>query len=631
MSSPAHTVRFGPFHLDLRAAELHHNGAKIKLPEQPFQILAELVEHPGEVVTREELRQRLWRSDTFVDFEHGLNTAVKRLREALGDSAEKPRYIETLPRHGYRLIVPVEKLERAAATGSEPPVHRRKLWPVALAVVLVALAAGLAWRQRLLERFRPAKIESLAVLPLENLSGNPDEEYFADGMTEALITELGKVHALRVISRQSVMHYKGTNKTVPQIAKELNVDAVVEGAALRTGGKVRITTQLIQANPEHHLWSESYERDLRDVLTLQGDVARAITSEINIKVTAQEHARLASSRPVNPEAYPAALDAYLKGTYSMNRLGGGVRNVTGISHFHRAIASDPTYAPPYAGLCVAYTHMSFGTGPLPPAQAFGEMERAAQIALSLDPTLADAHTCLAWVKAFGQWDWSGADIGFRAAIELNRNSAQTHRLYAWYLAAMGRNEGAIAESQQAFDLDPSSPQASYTLSSAYYWARQYEGSAAAARNLEQMDATYPGAQHMLGAVYLQKEQYDEAIRHFRRAITLSGDDVPVWVLAHLAYADARSGNRTEALKLLDQILSASKRTYVSPYAMAYVYTGLDDNDKAFECLERAYIDRVSMMGLLRFDPLFKPLRPDPRFQDLVRRMNFPPQRSPGGG
>jgi adenylate cyclase len=457
------------------------------------------------------------------------------------------------------------------------------------------------------------------VLPLENLSGNPEEEYFADGMTEALITELGKVHALRVISRQSVMHYKGTNKTVPQIAKELNVDALVEGAALRTGGKVRITTQLIQANPERHLWSESYERDLSDVITLQREVTQEIARGIGLELTPEEHAALRQTRAVNP----AALDAYLRGTYSMNRLGGGVRNVTGIGHFRRAIASDPTYAPPYAGLCVAYTHMSFGTGPLPPAQAFGEMERAAQIALSLDPTLADAHTCLAWVKAFGQWDWSGADIGFRDAIELNRNSVQAHRLYAWYLAAMGRNEGAIAESQHAFDLDPSSPQASYTLSSAYYWARQYEISDVAARNLEQMDETYPGAQHMLGAVYLQKEQYDEAIRHFRRAITLSGDDVPVWVLAHLAYADARSGNRTEALKLLDQILSASKRTYVSPYAIAYVYTGLDDNDKAFECLERAYIDRVSMMGLLRFDPLFKPLRPDRRFQDLVRRMNFP--------
>ncbi len=619
MSSPTHRVRFGPFELDLHAAELHHNSTKAKLPEQPFQILCELVEHAGEVVTRDQLRQRLWLSDTFVDFEHGLNAAVKRLREALGDSAENPCYIETLPRHGYRLMVPVEKVESAASLTSKNPVRRLKIWPVALSLLALAILAGLLWRQRLLERFRAAKIESLAVLPLENLSGNPEEEYFADGMTEALITELGKVHALRVISRQSVMQYKGTRKSVPQIARELNVDAVVEGSVLRAAGKVRISTQLIQANPERHLWSESYERDPRDVLSLQADVARAIVSEIKITVTPEEHARLASRHPVNPEA----LDAYLKGTYSMNRLGAGARNVTGVSHFRTAIASDPSYAPPYLGLCVAYSHMSFGTGPLRPDQAFSEMERAAQAAVSLDPNLAEAHTCLAWVKAFGDWAWASADIIFRDAIELDRNSVQAHRLYAWYLIAMGRNKGAIAESQHAFDLDPSSPQANYTLSSAYYWAQQYDGSAATARKLEQMDETYPGAQHMLGAVYLQKQHYGEAIRHFRRAIALSGNDVPIWVLAHLAYADARSGNRTEALKLLDQILSASKRTYVSPYATAYVYAGLDDKDKEFECLERAYKDRVAMMGLLRYDPLFKPLRPDPRFQDLVRRLNFP--------
>ena len=440
-------------------------------------------------------------------------------------------------------------------------------------------------------------------------------------MTESLITELGKVHALRVISRQSVMQYKGTRKPVPQIARELNVDAVVEGSVLRAAGKVRISTQLIQANPERHLWSESYERDLRDVLSLQADVAHAIVSEIKITVTPQDHARLASGRPVNPEA----LDAYLKGTYSMNRLGAGARNITGIGHFRTAIAADPTYAPAYAGLCVAFSHMSFGTGPLRPDQALSEMERAAQVAVSLDPNLAEARTCLAWVKAFGDWSWVGADMIFRDAIELDRNSVQAHRLYAWYLIAMGRNKEAIAQSRDAFDLDPSSPQANYTLSSAYYWAQQYDESAAAARNLEQMDETYPGAQHMLGAVYLQKQQYGEAIRHFHRAIALSGDDVPIWLIAHLAYAEARAGNRTEALKLLDQIVSASKRTYVSPYATAYVYAGLDDKDKEFECLERAYRDRVAMIGLLRHDPLFKPFRSDPRFRALLQRINLTPQ------
>lgn len=280
-----HTVRFGSFEVDLRAAELEHNGSKTKLPEQPFQILAALLEHPGEVVTREELRQRLWQSDTFVDFEHGLNTAVKRLREALDDSAEHPRYIETLPRHGYRLIAAAERPGPAVSSVAAVPVRRRTICLFVSAAVVVAIAAGLFWRQQLRERFMPVKIESLAVLPLENLSGKPEEEYFADAMTEALITELGKVHGLRVISRQSVMHYKNTTKVVSQIARELRVDAVVEGSVLRSGSKVRITTQLIQANPERHLWSEGYERDLTDAIELQREVVQAIVREIKVSLT----------------------------------------------------------------------------------------------------------------------------------------------------------------------------------------------------------------------------------------------------------------------------------------------------------------------------------------------------------
>ncbi|MBZ5612686.1 MAG: winged helix-turn-helix domain-containing protein, partial [Acidobacteriia bacterium] len=310
----------------------------------------ELVEHPGEVVTREELRQRLWRSDTFVDFEHGLNTAVKRLRELLGDSAENPRYIETLPRHGYRLMVPVEKQEPAASATSKASLGRRSLWLAVTAVIIVAFAAAMVSRSRLLERFRPVKIESLAVLPLENLSGNPEEEYFADGMTEALITELGKVHALRVISRQSVMHYKGTNKTVPQIARELHVDAVVEGSAMRTANKVRITTQLVQASSERHLWSESYERDLSDAITLQREIGQAIAREIRITLSPREQQSLAHARPVSTEAY----EAYLKGRYYNDRA--SVEDMRKAREwFQRAIEKDPQYAPAYAWLGWTYT------------------------------------------------------------------------------------------------------------------------------------------------------------------------------------------------------------------------------------------------------------------------------------
>jgi TolB-like protein/DNA-binding winged helix-turn-helix (wHTH) protein len=352
MSLPAQNVRFGPFQLDLRAAELRRDGTKIKLPEQPFQILAELVEHPGEVVTREELRQRLWRSDTFVDFEHGLNTAVKRLREALGDSAESPRYIETLPRHGYRLMVPVERAEPVTPTFA----RRWKVVAVVSALLVLATAAALVWKFGIREHFHPVRIESLAVLPLESLSGNSDEEHFADGMTEALITELGKVHAVRVISRQSVMHYKGTNKTVPQIAKELNVDAVVEGSAMRAAGRVRITIQLVQANQERHLWSESYERKLSDVIALQREVSRAIVGEIQGKLASRERAYVINAPAVNPEAY----EDYLRGRYHYEHRGRyfdehrplGLDQA--ISYFQQAIAKDPSYAPAYAWLARCY-------------------------------------------------------------------------------------------------------------------------------------------------------------------------------------------------------------------------------------------------------------------------------------
>lgn len=282
MSLRAQTVRFGPFRLDLRSAELHRNGTKVKLSEQPFQVLSELVEHPGEIVTREQLRQRLWRSDTFVDFEHGLNSAVMHLREALGDTAENPQYVETLPRHGYRLMVPVETAEAAAletASGA-----RRKIWLTACLLFLAALVVGPRWQRTPLTRFQPQKVESVAVLPFVDLYGNPKEVKFARSLTEALTTELGKLPSLRVISHQSVLRYQGTSASVPQIARELGVDALVEGSVFQSGGRVRVTTQLILANPERHLWSETYEHVLTDEIVVQQQLASAIVQEIKARL-----------------------------------------------------------------------------------------------------------------------------------------------------------------------------------------------------------------------------------------------------------------------------------------------------------------------------------------------------------
>ncbi|MEE8606139.1 MAG: winged helix-turn-helix domain-containing protein, partial [Nitrospiraceae bacterium] len=344
-------ARFEGFEADPRAGELRKQGRKIKLQEKPFQLLCTLLQHPGEVVTREELRERLWPADTFVVFDDNLNTAIKKLREALGDSADNPRFVETLPRHGYRFIYPVEERPAPPISPSPPapaggtfarralPVAGTALAVVALLAVLIGLnVAGL--RERLLGEAGRGQITSIAVLPLENLSGDPEQEYFVDGMTETLITELSKIGALTVISRQSVMQFKGTKKSLPEIARELNVDAVVEGSALHIGERVRITVQLIEAATDRNLWAENYDRELIDVLALHSEVAQAIAQEIKIAVTPEEGARLATARPVNPEAHRL----YLLGRFYWNK-----RNEKAfgkaLDYFEQAIATDPDYAP----------------------------------------------------------------------------------------------------------------------------------------------------------------------------------------------------------------------------------------------------------------------------------------------
>jgi len=620
------TIRFGDFELDARAGELRKKDLHILLGERPLRVLQALVEHPGNVVTREELRRAIWPGETFVDFEDGLNHAVNRLRKVLGDSADHPRFIETLPRHGYRFITPVEAL--IPPIGTVRKRFLRSRWLMGPAGMILAFL-GRAWlniaglRGRLMRVVRasrrsPPKIRSIAVLPLENLSHDPEQDYLADGMTEALITNLGKINSLNVISRTTVMHYKGAKKTLPEIARELDVDAVVEGTVLRSGSRVRVTANLLHAPTDRHLWAESYERDLRDVLALQGEVARAIAEEVRVKLTPKEEAHLTLNRPIDPEAF----EAYLKGSYAITRIGG--RPVTGIEFFRQAIAKDPSYSQAYVGLCLAYIQMGFGHGPLPPKQAFGQIEQAALEAMKLDATLAEAHSCLAWVKAFGGWDWAGCERRFRRAVELSPNSVQAHRLYSWYLSAMQRHEEAFAESQRALKLDPASLSVGYTAAASYWWARQYERCASDSEKLGQMDPTYPGAQHLRGAVYLQAGPYDEAIRCFQRAITSSGEDLPVWFVAHLGCAYSKAGWKAEALEVVDTLQSASSCRYVSPYAIAYLHCSLGDKDKAFQWLEKAYQERNSMLAFLKVDPLFDPLRSDSRFQDLVRRMNFPP-------
>ncbi len=628
-------LRFGVFEVDLRTAELRKQGLKVKLHGQPFQVLALLLERPGELVTREEIREKLWPGDTFIDFEHSVNSSIKRLREALGDDPAAPRFIETLPRHGYRFIAPVDggAMQELPLPATGPTaIHEsplRRYWVVTVASgLLVALVAVLfafnvaGLRERVLRavgavREPPLQIRSIAVLPLENLSGDPSQEYFADAMTDELITDLGKVSALRVISRNSVMLYKGKRKPTPEIARELNVDAVVEGAVMRSGERVRITAQLIQARTDSHIWTEKYERNVRDVLSLQSEVARAIAEEIRIKSTPQERARMASARPVDPEAY----DAYMRGQRAM--ADPGTEDIA-MKYFQQAIEKDPNFARAYAGLADAYTQL--GNDELAsPQESYPKGKAAALRALEIDDTLAEAHLRLGWGKMRFDWDWSGAESQYKQALRLGPSSAEAHAEYGEFLMLMGRCDEAKAEIKQAQELDPLSAHSSRIMGVAFWHSRQY------GRAIEQLRQTIENfhledrdtyAHFHLARSYKGKGMFKEAIAEQEKAVALFPES-PLY-LGMLGNMYSLAGKKAQALKVVDQLKEWSKRKYVAPYDIALVYIGLGDKDQAFALLEKAYQAHSNDMSNLKADPTFDPLRSDPRFQDFLRRMNFPP-------
>jgi TolB-like protein len=462
----------------------------------------------------------------------------------------------------------------------------------------------------------PLQIRSLAVLPLANLSGDPEQEYFADGMTDELITNLSKIGSLKVISRTSVMQYKGAKKPLREIAQALGVDGVIEGSVFRAGNRVRITAQLIHAATDRHLWAESYERDLRDVLALQSEVAQAIAKEIQIKLTPQEQAHLASARPVNPEAH----EAYLKGRYYWNlRTEEGVKK--GIQYFQQAIEKDPGYALAYAGLADSYVVLG-NLGLMAPKEAYPRAKAAAFKALEMDETLAEAHASLGMARSEYDWDWVGAEKEWKRAIELNPGYATAHQWYAQYLTSMGRHNEAIAEAKRAQELDPLSLIINAIGGSVFACARRYDEAIAQCRRTLELNAGFYMAHLYLGFAYEQEKLYAEAISEYQKAIALEQGNPTV--AAYLARGYAAAGKRTEALKTFSQLRDLSKRRYVSSYTMALTYAALGDNDQAFACLEKAYEDRSGALLYVKVDPRVDSLRSDPRFQDLLRRMNFPP-------
>jgi TolB-like protein/DNA-binding winged helix-turn-helix (wHTH) protein/Tfp pilus assembly protein PilF len=636
-------VRFGTFEVSLQSGEVRKSGLRIRVQQQPLKLLEILLEHPGEVITREQLRSRVWPNESFGDFDQALNIAIGKLRSALGDSAENPRFIETLPKRGYRFIADVSvvdaevRAKRAEPLSGDLPGSEHKTEPgdesqdARLAVapkrkpwltqrVILALALILSLLILAIWLFRPrgnvpTGIRSLAVLPLENLSGDASQNYFADGMTDELITDLAQISALRVISRTSVMAYKGARKPLPQIARELNVDAVVEGSVLRSGDQVRITAQLIEASTDKHLWSQSYDGELRDTLALQSRVASAIADQIRINVTPQEQAALKNVRVVNPNAY----ESYLKGRYFWNkRTADGLK--AALAYFQQAIEEDPQYAQAYSGLADTYALLGdWQYAVMTPKEAFPKAKAAAIKALELDSTLGEAHNSLAFVLDAFDWDLDAGGKEFRRAIELNPGYATAHHWYAWHLSVMGRFDEAIAEMRKAENLDPLSLIINADGAELLVIAHHYDESIAQSRKTIEMDPNFGLAHNQLAQAYLQKHMYSEAVAELQQAVRLSGNSPTC--IANLARAYVASGNRSEAIKLLSDLKKRSIPGYSNGSEIATVYASLGDTDQAMNWLEKAYEERFNPGVLLR--PGFDPLRADPRFQNLMHQIGLP--------
>jgi TolB-like protein/DNA-binding winged helix-turn-helix (wHTH) protein/Tfp pilus assembly protein PilF len=626
-------LRFDDFEVDLCSGEVWKHGIRVRVQDQPFQVLRLLLERPGQIVTRDELKQTLWQADTFVDFDDGLNTAVKKIRELLGDSAERPRYIETIPRRGYRFVAPISPPPPVEATVAAPhsqpalvlppaegAVPRKGYRPagyvavgvLALLVTLVSAGVG-GWRTRLVGHALAPRIGSLAVLPLANLSRDPEQDYFADGMTEALIADLAQVRALRVISRTSVMHYKGTDKTLPQIARDLNVDAVIEGTVQRSGNRVRVTAKLIPVQTDAPVWVKVYERDSRDVLVMQSELAQAIVSEIKVQLTPREGQRFAGARSVNPKAY----DAYLLGDYHSRKRNPAAMEKA-VEYFQEAIRADPSYAQAYAGLAYAYLERDVWSG-VGIGKTADQVRANTLKALELDGELAEAHSLLGWIYFQYDWDWVHTEAEFKRAIELNANLPSSYARYAFFLQAMGRHQEALAAVHRAVELDPLSAWNISEEGRILYRARRYADAIARYQRALELDPSYVPALSRIAEAYEQLGKYDEARAYAQKYQQISGDrSLSLQLMARIY---ARMGKRREALEALRSFEKIGP-LFGDEYALAGIYSALGDHDRAITELKKLVQTR-SMMPFVFVGPELDPLRSDPRFQQLLRRANLP--------
>jgi TolB-like protein/DNA-binding winged helix-turn-helix (wHTH) protein/Flp pilus assembly protein TadD len=624
-------LRFGIYEVDLHAGELRKGGIRIKVQQQPLKLLEILLERPGEVVTREELRGRIWPNESFGRFDQAVNIAIAKLRGALGDSADNPRFIETIPRRGYRFLADVAVLQRdsaklepvpetpttaesrdSAADAAEKGMLERRPGPrswmiLGFSAVLLAVLAFtiIRWRNRSAANASPGSpIQSLAVLPLENLSGDT-QDYFADGMTDELITDLAQIGALRVISRTSVMPYKGARKALPLVARELNVDAIVEGTVLRSGDQVRITAQLIQASSDKHLWAASYQGDFRNTLALQKQVASAIADQIRIELTPHEQAVLKNARAVDPEAH----EYYLKGRFFFNK-----RNSSEKAQwfFQQAIQKDPNYPLPYTGLADIY---QLSDNP-------GLARESVQKALALDDELAEAHNSLAELLYLFDRDWVGAEKEFKRALELNPNYAPAHHWYSMYLAYVGRRQQALAEAHKAYELDPLSPVVGANLAKILQENGQYDKAIDYAKRTLELEPNSAVTHAVLGIVYEDKKLYSEAISEYKTALQLGGP--PGEMRGLLGYVYAATGDLGNAEKMIRELKQLWPGHAHAALDLAGVYSGLGQKDQALYWLGKARDAEVGDLVVVAQNPHFAALRSDRRFQAFVKQLGGPP-------
>lgn len=608
---PPPVLRFATFEVDLRAGELRQDGARVRLQDKPFRLLAALLEHPGDLVTREELCRRLWPSDTFVDFDNSLNNAVNRVRAALGDAADQPRFVETVGRRGYRFVAPVEPAPPATAaspptTVGEPPV-RTRLRRVVVGVVLLALAGAgagwLAWRSRP----EPADaIRSLAVLPFDNLSADAEQEYLADGVTDALITELAGIRSLRVISRQSVIRYKDSARPLPEIAAELGVDGIVEGTVLRSGDRVRVNAQLIHAPRDQHLWARNFDRAADDMLALQADIARAVADGVRATLTAPEQEHFAQAHRVDPAAY----DLYLRGRYSFNRRWAGDMEAAllkCVDHLQQAVERDPRFAVAHATLAFCHTPLA-NMGFVPPWEAIPRIEEHARKALALDPDLSQGHLALA-SSSFLQFDWAEAEAEYLKAIESNPGDADARLWYSFFLYQLGRFEESAVQSARGLENDPFHPLLIGNNAHAFAELGRVDEALALSRRMLEIE---PSTRADLGRLYLRLGREREALEEFEKAG--SEEDI--------ARIRAMRGDPSGLRAMLGRLNERARHRYVSPVDFAVLHTALGDKDAAFARLEEAYRTKAPRLKELKTYWEFVPLRSDPRWSELVHRLKM---------